>query len=649
MPSTPASLKQNCRGDLNTPPTHADNLSTVHKLKLGKYLFFLGTALFADSGSEIDPVHNVLMHIGLAILTSAVLAYFAFLTKQPVILAYLAAGALLGPNFGLGLVQREKDIATISEIGLILLLFMIGMEIDLKKIKASGKSLITSGVTQFAISVALGLGFFALLGYSLSGSKYDLFYLAVCCGISSTAIVVKLLYSKFELDTLSGRLTLGILVFQDIWAIIVLGVQPNLANPQILDILLTFAKAGALVAISVAMSKYVLPYAFSRIAKIPELVLLTSLGWCLAVCAAALALGLSLEMGALIAGVSISTFPYNLDVIAKITTMRDFFITIFFVSLGMKIPHPIENLSLVGMAFIVALFLIVARFLSIYPVLFSLKNGNRVSILTSLSLANMSEFSLVIAALGLASGHIDQNLLSIIIFTFVITSILAPYMIKYNHQIQLFLTHYLEKLGLRDKAKFEEPPASTLDKEIAILGFFRVASSLVLDIHREKNEDSLKDKIVVVDFNQAVHEKLREYGVPAVYGDIAHVDTLHHIGLHDTKIAVSTIPDNILVGTNNTKLVKQIQDIAPHAKIVVTAENPQSALKMYEAGADYVFLPRMLASQHLVPVLRDMLAAEDTNASSKSAKEAQKKAKARLEKLREAEIAHLKMRTEIIR
>lgn len=607
----------------------------------------LTSGLSASPDFPHDPVHDLLMHVGLTILVATILAYLGHSARQPLILAYLAAGALIGPNFGFGLIKSEKDIATISELGLVLLLFMIGMEIDLKKIRASGKSLIFTGVTQFAICAGLGIVFFQLMGFALGGGKYDAFYLAVCCGISSTAIVVKLLYAKFELDTLAGRLTLGVLVFQDIWAIVVLGVQPNLANPEVLEILLSFAKAAVLIAISVAMSKYVLPELFSRIAKIPELTLLMSVGWCFAVCAAALGFGLSLEMGALIAGVSISSFPYNLDVVAKTTTLRDFFITIFFVSLGMKIPNPVTHIHLVGIALIVAGFVLLTRFLSIYPVLFALKNGNRVSILTSLNLSNVSEFSLVIAALGLASGHITAEILSIVIFTFVITSVFAPYMIKYNQQLQSRIARVFEAIGLKDKRAYIEPAEQELNKDIALLGFFKVASSFVTDAVKDTGRNSFKDKIVVVDFNQTVHSKLKSLGIPAIYGDIGHIDTLHHVGLHNTKVAISTIPDTTLVGTSNTKLIRQIEDIAPHARIIVTAENPESALHMYEAGADYVFLPRQLASEHLMPIVRDMLATGEPGDSA-AAKSRRKKAETRLERLREVAIAELKERHEII-
>ncbi len=159
-------------------------------------------------------------------------------------------------------------------------------------------------------------------------------------------IVVKLLYDKAELDTLPGRITLGVLVFQDIWAIVVLGIQPNLLDPQFGTLLGSLVKGALLVAASLLVSKALLPQLFRSVAKLPELMLIGSLAWCFMVSAGADAAGLSREMGALVAGVSISTFPYNMDVVAKVVSIRDFFVTLFFVALGMQIPMP--TLEVIG-------------------------------------------------------------------------------------------------------------------------------------------------------------------------------------------------------------------------------------------------------------------------------------------------------------
>jgi Kef-type K+ transport system membrane component KefB/phospholipid N-methyltransferase len=560
-----------------------------------------------SSGGEGDVVTSV----GIAILAATVMAFIGHLLKQPLLLAYIAAGIAIGPEIGLGLIRDMHDIETISHFGLILLLFLIGLEIDIKKLKESGKSLIICGLSQVPLTALLGIGFFLLLGYKLGGGTYDLFYLAACCAMSSTAIVVKLLYGKFELDTLAGRITLGVLVFQDIWAIILLGIQPNLSNPDILQILLSFAKGGLLVALSLLVSKYVLPRFFKSIAKIPELVLVSSLGWCFLVCGVASYFKLSLEMGALIAGVAISTFPYNLDVIAKVVNIRDFFVTLFFVSLGMQIPNPLSSPAVLLTAAIVSGFLILSRFLAVFPVLYSLKNGIRVSLLTSINLSQISEFSLVIAALGVSAGHISRDTLSVIIFVFVITSIVSTYLIKYSDAIQKGLGAVLKRGGLKDVQSVERTADDSSGKEIALLGFHRTASSLVHEIlsigQDGETGTALKDKLIAVDFNPQIHESLQSLGIKVVYGDISHMDTLHHAGIQNVKIVISTIPDTILVGTDNLKIIRQIREICPHARVIVTAESTERALKMYAEGADYVFIPRILAAQNLLQMMSVIL------------------------------------------
>lgn len=570
-------------------------------------VLFCASPLLASGGGASQ--ENVISGIGIAILAATVMAFIGHKLKQPLLLAYIVAGVIIGPEIGFGFISNVADVETISHIGLLLLLFLIGLEIDIKKLRQAGKSLVIGGVSQVPLCIALGMGFFLLMGFTLAPGKYDLLYLAACLSMSSTAIVVKLLYGKFELDTLAGRITLGILVFQDIWAIVLLGIQPNLTNPNILQILLSFGKGFLLVGVSMLISKFILPKLFKTIAKVPELVLISSLGWCFLVCGAASFLGISVEMGALIAGISISTFPYNLDVIAKVVNIRDFFVTLFFVSLGMKIPNPLADLSVLIIAAVASLFLVASRLLSVFPVLYSMKNGLRVSLLTSINLSQISEFSLVIASMGLAAGHIGRNTLSIIIFVFVITSILSTYLINYSDPLQKFLSSVLKKIGLRDIQNPVVEEAIEDDKEIALLGFYRTASSFLNEIIRVENETdrSIRDKVVVVDFNPEIRESLQAMGVKVVYGDIGHLDTLQQSGIQNAKIVISTIPDTILVGTDNLKIIKHMKDICPQAKIIVTAESIERALRMYAEGADYVLVPRVLSAHHLKTMVQRLL------------------------------------------
>lgn len=542
---------------------------------------------------------DLIADIGLSIVAATGLGVAAKALRQPLLLAYLAAGILLGPKMGFSLVTDEASISLIAEIGLILLLFIIGLEIDLKKLAASGRTLVITGLAQFPLGVALGLFFFTALGFSLGDGRFDALYLAVALGLSSTMIVVKLLYDKFELTTLPGRITLGVLVFQDVWAILFLAVQPNLADPAVGTVLSSFAKGAVLVLAALLASRFVLPRLFAFIAKVPELLLVTAVSWCFLVSGAAGAVGLSREMGALVAGVSLSTFPYNVDVIAKVINIRDFFVTLFFVGLGMQIPVPTGEL--LGYAAVASLFLAASRFASVFPVLYGLKNGLRPSLLCSINLAQMSEFSLVIAALGMQMGHVTDRTVGILTFVFAATSVASTYMIQYNHQIQRTLAAVLRRLGFRDVAGGGGEAPAHADPDVVFLGFFREASSIFQEIGDLRPE--AVTRTLVVDFNPVVVTELARRGVPCTYGDIANMDTLIHAHLGRAKAVVCSIPDSILRGTTNRRLLQMARRLCPEARVMVTANTLGGAGTLYADGADFVFVPRIHSARHAAEVI----------------------------------------------
>jgi Kef-type K+ transport system membrane component KefB len=546
---------------------------------------------------------DIIFQIAVAIVAASGLALLARLTRQPLILAYLAAGILVGPTEGLGWLKIE-DIEPISELGLILLLFMVGLEIDLKKLVSSGKPLIAAGIGQFVICVALGLLVAPWLGFQYGNGSLAPVYVAVAAALSSTMIVVKLLYDKFELDTIPGRITLGILVFQDIWAILFLALQPNLRNPAPALLVLSVVKGLALIALALLMARFVLPSLFRWIARSPELMLIVALGWCFGIAAAASALDLSREMGALIAGISLSAFPYGLDVVAKIISLRDFFITLFFVALGAKIPRPTHEL--VTAAILLTVFLILSRFLSITPILHALQQGNRVSFVPALNLSQISEFSLVICAIGLTFNHIDAHTMSVIVYTLVITSVLSTYGIQYNHEIYSFLRPWMSRVGMRDLSDDEmSHPPHAESRPIFFLGFSRYASSL---LHELIDEDPVNaQRIGVVDFNPQVKQELDRRGIYNIYGDISHRDTLDHANVQSASVLICTIPDSILKGTNNERLLLQMKALAPRAHVIVTADFFYTAKRLYKLGAGFVFVPRLMSIKELTHVVRAAL------------------------------------------
>lgn len=554
---------------------------------------------------------DLLSSVGLCISVAAALAFVANRLRQPLLLAYLLAGVLIGPQLGLGLIDDQDSIETVSELGLILLLFIIGLELDLRKLLAAGRPVLITGALQFPLCVALGLAFFIPFGFRLSGGDFGLLYVAVCLAISSTMIVVKLLYDKFELDTLPGRITLGVLIFQDVWAIVVLGIQPNLLNPQVIPVLESVVRGVVLVALSLIISKTLLPRLFRSVAKVPELVLIGSLAWCFIVCAGANAAGLSREMGALIAGISISTFPYNLDVVAKVVSIRDFFVTLFFVALGMQIPMP--TAGVLGLALLASAFLMSSRLVVVFPILRALRLGHRASLLPAINLAQMSEFSMVIAAIGIGYHHIDQKTVSVLIFVFAFTSVTSTYLIGYSHPLQERFVHWLRKAGVRDLDDPEPDVPGTpagSGKDVVLLGFFAEASALIheYEMTPDGRGHPMLQRMLVIDFNPDVHAELIRRGIACRYGDVSNMQTLHHADVQDAKLVVSTIPDAILKGTDNLRLLKQARRLWPQARVIVTANRAASALELYDAGADYVFVPRLHSAAQMASTLERGLA-----------------------------------------
>ncbi|EMY71297.1 cation:proton antiporter [Leptospira vanthielii] len=546
---------------------------------------------------------SLLQDIGLSIIFATVLSHIARVLKQPLILGYIIGGAMLGKEMGFGFVTNEASIELISEIGLILLLFIIGLEINLAELAKMGKAMFTLGILQFTLSVAFVYSVFPFFGLSIGSEKFDLLYIAVALSLSSTLIVVKLLQDKVEINTLSGKLTVGVLVFQDIWAILFMGVQPNLNNPEILKILTSVGIIVLLIAFSFSVSRYVLARLYKACASSPELILLTSIMWCFLVCGIAGEAGLSKEMGALVAGMSIAAFPYGADVISKLIGIRDFFVTLFFVALGLKVPLP--SLEVIGLSAAIITLMLFVRMITIAPVIIKLNKGVRNGFLTALNLAQISEFSLVILALGAGFEHITPKLQAVILTSTIIASVLSTYIIMFNHNIAATFERLLARVGISDQTEESSKEGKASDgghgdgmvRDIIVLGYFRIARAFV--DYLEDLSPSLIKRIIIADYNPAFKEELTNKGFQWAYADLAHPDSLSHIGLHDASMVICTISDSFLKGTNNNRLLSTLSKLAPNAKIILTSDEPGEAKKLVSDGAQKVIVPGVITGEFL--------------------------------------------------
>jgi Kef-type K+ transport system membrane component KefB len=569
-------------------------------------LALLSPPVFAAGGD----MPSLVKDIGLSLLAAGLLGVIFTRLKIPSIAAFLLAGVLIGP-IGLKQVTDPVNVDTIAQLGFILLLFLIGLEIDFKKILGSGKPIIISGLLQYPLTILFGVLAVKLLiwlgvgGSMLAESPYAALYLGVVIAGSSTLLVVKLFQEHFELDTVPGRLALGMLIFQDIWVIVAILIQPNLQNPELGLIAMSFLGIALLTLITVIMALYLVARAFVWIAKTPEMTLLGALAWCFAVVfigvnldnAFDLVLGRSFHMAvgpgmaALIAGASIANLPSSTEIITKVATVKDFFITLFFVALGISIPMP-ESANVIIVAVILALLAILARQFIFFPLFYFSGVDQRNAEVSSIRLAQISEFGLVIAFLGVKLGHLSPALTSSVIFAFVITALATPLMYGKAYEIHGWVRPLLEKVG------FKAPPELSREEgkgyKLALLGFHRDASSLLYNL--AKSDEELTRQTLVIDFNVALHEGIRATGATVKYGDLANPETLHHLGLNQCEVIVCTIPDDLLRGIDNTALVHVVREMAPNATIISNAIATDEIHRVYHAGADYVYLNRFEAA-----------------------------------------------------
>jgi len=336
--------------------------------------------------------------------------------------------------------------------------------------------------------------------------------------------------------------------------------------------------------------------------------LVSTMAWCFLVAGVAGWLGLSREMGALIAGVVIAAFPYGAEMASRISGVRDFFITLFFVALGLKIPVP--SLTLVLLALLGAGFVIVSRAVAMYPLFAFLGLDTRTAGVVAINISQISEFALVIFTLGASMGHVSAAASSLVLYAVLMTAVISTYGILYNHELATRVAAGLERLGLPRWLGGGATPAVARGEaegargpDLFLLGVSREGLAFVQ--HLERVAPAMKGRLRAVDFNPETLEWLAEHGVEHHYGDISNPETLRHLGIAQAAVVVSGISDWFLKGTSNRQLLREVKRLAPEVHAVVTADSVDGAAELYAAGADYVLMPSALAAEHLYGILAD--------------------------------------------
>ncbi len=541
-------------------------------------------------GDYLQP--SIIFDISLVIIFATLFAYLARLVKQPLIPAYIVAGMVIGP-LGLGLINDQGLIRALSEIGIAFLLFIVGLEVNFKKLKSVSSVSIFGGLVQVVATFVLGFAVALALGFNQITSIYA----GLVVAFSSTMIVIKLLSDKDKLDTLHGRIVIGILIIQDLLVILAISVLMTLENLSLFVLFGTVYKGFLLLATALLASRFLLPTMFRFAAKSKELLFLSAVTTCFVFTIFAYILDFSIIIGAFIAGIALASLPYNLDIIGKVTSLKDFFATIFFVSLGLQLVY-ISGGMLLPLA-ILFLVVVLAKPLVVMTLASLFGYEKRTSFLTALSLGQVSEFSLVMVTVGVFSfGHVTQEFFSVVVLLTIASIVFTSYMLKHDAWLYSRLSSMLrvfEYLRI-DKKEISYVNEKELKKHVILLGCHRMGD---IFLNTLKNLGNL----VVVDYNPGVIESLIKKKVSCIYGDVANEEIMGRVNFAGSKLCISTIPNE----SDNRYLMAFAREINPKIKIVVTANHISQAFDLYESGADYVILPHLLGAKKIVHLLEDTI------------------------------------------
>lgn len=524
-----------------------------------------------------------LLQLAIIVCVAAVLGIAAKLLKQPTVLAYLVTGiavALLG-YFNLA---DRSVFQVFSDLGIMFLLFLIGLEINYASLTLVGRTAAIAGLAQVVVTAAIGFGIAVWMHFPFVAAAY----IALALTFSSTVIVVKLLSDKRDLSSLYGKISVGVLLVQDVVAVLVLiglaGVESG-GSVAWAGLALALAKGAALAAAMLWLGRKILPAIFDRIARSQELLFLTSLAWLFLVAAAASAIGFSIEIAGLLAGLALANSVEHFEIANKIRPLRDFFILIFFVILGSSIV--LSNFKGLALPIVVfSLFVLVGNPLVVLVVLGLMGHRKRTSFLAGISIAQVSEFSLVLVALGVQLGQIGGDVLTIVTAVAIVTITLSTYLIMYGDELFAKFSGVLsifERENVREIEEFEEG----IRRPFVLVGCGRTGESIAVSLPKEK--------LLIVDMDPDVARKFRARGYAFIFGDVSDDEVFASAHIDEAKLVVSTSP----VLEHNLSLLDRLSPRDPRPKLVLRAETETDAKLLYDRGADYVLLPNFTSGQYL--------------------------------------------------
>ncbi|MFP4523452.1 MAG: cation:proton antiporter [Candidatus Nanoarchaeia archaeon] len=544
----------------------------------------------------MDPL--IFIELSKILAITLVVTSLVRLIKQPAIIGYILSGILAGPVV-FNIINATQTFATFSQIGVALLLFFVGLNLNPKVIKDTGKTSLITGLGQVIFTTSVSFLLVYLLGFSQTTSLY----IAIALAFSSTIVIMKLLSDKKDLESLYGRISVGFLIVQDFIAIFVLLLISSLSegsNVGSLAVQTILKGLGAMILLFI-LTKYVLPKITTIIAKSQEFLLLFSISWCFIISSAFHFLNFSIEAGALLAGVTLSMSPYHVEISAKMKPLRDFFLILFFITLGsqMLFANILQNIWLIAG---LSLFVLIGNPIIVMALMGILGYTKRTSFLSGLTVAQISEFSLIVVSMGVAVGHVSVEILSLITAVALLTFTGSTYMIMYSEKLYFFLSPFLSIFERKGQKVDQHKYHKDVNHEIILFGYNRIGYDILHSLKK------LKKNFLIIDYNPEVIADLSKQGYDCRYGDAQDFELLNEINFKKAKMVISTVPS---VDSNLLILSKARQE-NKNSIIAVVSHQIDEAQRLYEAGATYVIMPHFLGGKHFSTMLeKNKLRVED--------------------------------------
>ncbi|WP_299705863.1 cation:proton antiporter [uncultured Pontibacter sp.] len=524
-------------------------------------------------------INNQFYEFALIIFLATVAGAIGRVLRQPLIVSFIAVGILVGPSV-LNILNSEHEIDLLAEMGIAILLFVVGLKLDINLIKSTGKVAMMTGLGQVIFTSVFGFGIAMALGFEWLESVY----VAVALTFSSTIIIVKLLSDKKEIDMLHGQIALGFLIVQDIVVVIVMIVLSALGSDSErsvgMDLVFVFGKGIAMFAVVAVLMKYVIPKLTKQLADSQELLVLFSIGWAILLAALGDFLGFSKEVGAFLAGISLASTQYREVISGRLTSVRDFLLLFFFLNLGSQL-----NLGLMGEqimpSVIFSVFVLIGNPIIVLIIMGIMGYHKRTSFKAGLTVAQISEFSLILINMGMDVGHIDQETLGLVTLVGLITITLSTYMIMFSDQLFDWLSPMLDVFEKKKPSQPKELEDDTEKLDVLIFGLGRYGKRIATALQE-------RDLTYIgADIDPALVNNWTEKDLNAVYCDAEDPDLGEVLPVKKVSNVISTISDVKV----NIALMKLLRHENFEGRIAVTAKNDDTVKILKEEGAEYILEP----------------------------------------------------------